>query len=119
LNEAKHYHLPLGFNCLRLPSSGCFCDSFKYYTSHTTLITLQTLQILVCEYAYYTKYYTRNGSKCLYCLKFIQSSVNEQVQIILEWLQKNIDTSSEDSNKVISEDDKNNKKETANNIFVK
>ncbi|CAG8701800.1 5120_t:CDS:1, partial [Ambispora gerdemannii] len=45
-----------------------------------------TIEVLACGHTYHKICYSRNGSKCLHCLSFLQDGVDEHVQSLLEHL---------------------------------
>ena len=96
------------------PSLELFCDCFN-----DVPITSYTARNLACGHAYHNECFARNEYKCLYCLKFIEDSVDEQVQSLLEHLKWDYTgtTLPEECNDVIPEED-DDERETTDNISV-
>ncbi len=102
--DASLSHLPLGFNTAYKP------DPFCYYDFSNCSILLPTdIKILACGHTYHKYCYDNNGFKCLHCLSFLQNSVNEHVQSLLECLQcfNEIQVEEPDDNISCDDNDKN------------
>ncbi len=119
LVKAKHSHLPIGFNCLNLPSLKKFCDSSNCFFNNI-VITQYTARILACRHVYHNECFSKNEYKCLYCLKFLQDNIDEQVQLLLERFQRNNTNNiiSEEFDDIIPEEEDDDIKETADNITI-
>ncbi len=82
--KARLCHLLLGFNTLYKSDLFHYCDASN--CSDFLSINIDQIKILACDHTYHISCYNNNGSKYLYCLLFIQNSIDKHVKSLLDHL---------------------------------
>ncbi|CAG8667725.1 4067_t:CDS:2 [Ambispora gerdemannii] len=59
-----------------------------YMQEKVDLLEKDPIKVLACGHTYHKSCYTNNGFKCMHCLSFLRDGIDEQVQSLLERLQR-------------------------------
>jgi len=113
MKDTQLCHLSLGYSSSYKPNL-FGCDSSNCFNTNI-IITENTGRVLSCDHAYHNICFSQNRFKCLHCLDYIKSGVDEHVHSLLNrlrWLNSNNEVEHEEPD--IPEDDHNDQESVDN-----